>query len=776
MLPLLILTGKMKWFRIDLFLEYVIMVYRSRRLLENIPGTDTCSSGDVVSLHEASDASSGEITIAGKSVCGVGESEVIYDIGSLDSSGEFIPSVLSAHSQVVTVQAGPPSCFQFVIARSQPEKALYALRSTIYVQVMDAGRNVCYTMLLLPCAKAFEKTNFYAQFVNASFNYSLVSPNTTTVSIIVSSYVIVVFNSESPFGCQLPVLFLALSSWTNQAEHLVLIGGSSKQYQFVGRPVQLYVTSTCSPGFFVNVSGNMLGNVIALYDFLLSINSSAQLCSRCSPGTFSTSNTMSFCLNCTSGTFANANNTECLPCPIGTWSQTGEQGACRACSSNISHVSYATTKERDHCLTLEFFHSPPSTVVSGSLNKVPSVALVDVFDSTIVPRSGNIRIQLQCRLPQCQTDSDVDFDLITATLYIQNGLSVMSDIFLPESSQLKIGTGFVWHIFTSQEPDTIANTNINSRQYLYPIIFVGDAASISAVTPTQVASVGGTNVIVSAKWNLHPRVSTYFVNSSSFCVFKFFGTNSSSSDSKKTSPSSLTEHRILAIATSQDALKTCRTPAIPEFLFANITIELQDGRLSAIPFSLQSVCHNGFYIFVGKCQPCPKSSVGRSSNDVINAPSLESCICSVGSYGIFGEFCRFCPTPSSLPVPPFICNSSNLRYPVVAPGYWVDYSLLSRCDATSATCPAVTTCACGARACPGGGEKVCTQSNEECYEGKGCSECCSGYYNENNACFKCPDPTQTTALLAVVAVICILLAVLMSSVSSPSFTHSSKNR
>ena len=120
-----------------------------------------------------------------------------------------------------------------------------------------------------------------------------------------------------------------------------------------------------------------------------------------------------------------------------------------------------------------------------------------------------------------------------------------------------------------------------------------------------------------------------------------------------------------------------------------------------------------------------------------------------------------------------MCNTSNLRYPIVAPGFWVDFSLLSQCDAASATCAAVTTCAFGARACPGGGEKVCTQSDEECYEGNGCSNCCPMYYNENNACFKCPDSSQSIALLAVVGVICFILAVLMSSVSSPSFTQSS---
>ncbi len=104
--------------------------------------SDACSLGDTVSLFSASNSSSGEITVAGSTVCGVGDNEVIYDIGFIDSNGDFIPSVLNAHSEVVTVQYGPPSCFQLVVAASQPEQTLSAIRSSIVVQLMDSGRNV----------------------------------------------------------------------------------------------------------------------------------------------------------------------------------------------------------------------------------------------------------------------------------------------------------------------------------------------------------------------------------------------------------------------------------------------------------------------------------------------------------------------------------------------------------------------------------------------------------------------------------------------------------
>ncbi len=536
----------------------------------------------------------------------------------------------------------------------------------------------------------------------------------------------------------------------------MLIGGFSAQYAFVGQRVMLSVAATCNAGYFINISSSMLRDVTGLYNFLHSVASSTQLCSQCSPGAISSSDTMSFCRNCTGGTFANSNNTDCLQCPVGTWSRSGMQGACQSCI-------HATTREQNHCVTLQFMHPPPLSVVSGALNRIPAVMLIDAFDASIVPRSGLVSVQLQCRLPGCQTDSSAEFNLVTSSVYIANGLSAASELFFLEYSQLKIGTGLVWSIFTEQEPLSLANSNIESQQSSYPIMFLGGAVSISEVTPTQVASVGGSVVRVFSIWNLHPRLQSIFVNDSAFCVFEFV------------SDMAFKRERAAADATTQDTVKTCTTPAIPEFSYVNLSIVLQDGRQSTSPFLLQSVCHNNYYLNTSKCQPCPVSSFGHSSNTLINAISVENCVCSVGSYGTYGAFCRFCPAPSSMPSPPFICNSSNLRYPVVAPGYWADFSLLSQCEKDAAMCPAVVTCAFGARACPGGGEKTCTQREDECYQDKGCTNCCPMYYNEMNACFKCPDSTQTTALLAVVAIFCVVLAVLMSSISSPSFNQSSKN-
>jgi hypothetical protein len=599
------------------------------------------------------------------------------------------------------------------------------------------------------------------------------SPN-STVMVIGPSKSFVLFNATNPFCCRLPEFFVTVSIWTNHTQRSVLIGGYSAEYKFYGHYVQLNVSARCSPGSFIDIREVLLDNVTALYDFLIPLDPNAQLCSRCMPGTFSTSDTMLFCSNCTAGTFANLNNTACLPCPDGLWSRIGMQGSCLDCSSN------ATTRERDHCVTLVFSHPPQPTVISGIRNHIPPVVLVDVYDSSIVQRNGIVSVQLQCRLPGCQTDSNAEFSLITFYLTIQNGLSAATDIFLEESSQSRVGSGFVWRLFTTQEPRTLANSNVNAWQSQHMVMFLGEPVSISAVTPTQIASVGGTFLRVTSAWTITPRILTAYLNATSFCVFQFIDSSSISNTSYSTGSNSASPHlvklkRVPAIDTSQDTVKICETPAIPELSFANLSIILQDGRPSIASVVLESVCHNNFYINSSKCKSCPVSSAGSSFNELINAVSVKSCLCSAGSYGTYGQYCRFCPSPSSLSSPPFICNSSNLLYPTVAPGYWADFSLLSRCEVVSAPCPAVVTCAFGPRACPGGGEKVCTQNGAECYEGKGCSSCCSGYYPESIACFKCPDSTQTTALLAVVAAVCFILAILMSSVSSPSFTQSSMN-
>lgn len=115
---------------------------RSRNLLEALsPSSNSCNDAEEL-LFAASNSSTGEITVSGTSICGIGDHVAVYDIGSLDSNGDFSPSVLSVFSQLVTIVHGPPSCFQFVSTSNLLERTLAMIQSGIVVQLMDAGRNV----------------------------------------------------------------------------------------------------------------------------------------------------------------------------------------------------------------------------------------------------------------------------------------------------------------------------------------------------------------------------------------------------------------------------------------------------------------------------------------------------------------------------------------------------------------------------------------------------------------------------------------------------------
>jgi hypothetical protein len=605
--------------------------------------------------------------------------------------------------------------------------------------------------------------------VNGTFNYTLTSPNSTTVTVIQPLATKVDFNSNLVYGSQVPFFFVVVSAWSHEIAKTVLISASSRQYMFVGQYVQLNVTATCGSGLYVNISKGIMDNLILFYEFILSLSAKTQLCARCNAGAFSTPDTLVFCPKCSAGTFSNSNSTACERCPIGTWSRSGTHETCISCKEGV------TTVEQDRCVTLAFLHPPIHYMISDVPNRISPIVLRDVFETSIVERSGAVFAKLQCRRPGCETELNSDFDLLTISLEIINGSAASVNITFTELSPIKVGIGFTWRIFTPQNPGALVSSVLDSHQAEYPISFLGVPPLLRAVQPTQIASVGGTLLTVTSDWKLIPRILNAFPNGSAVCVFKFLGRNDTSSgyrDNLSSPSTNVREERTLAKETSEENIKVCLAPAVPEFSTANLSIILQDGRRSVESVSLLSVCHNNFYVNSSRCSPCPASSTGQSTNSIINAESVESCVCAAGNYGTFGQFCRFCPRPSSLTKPPFICNSTNLRWPVVSPGYWVDYSMLARCDAVSATCIAVTTCAFGPRACPGGSEKLCTQNDVECYEGKGCGACCALFYNENNACFKCPDSNETTALLAVVAVFCFILAVLMSSISSPSFTQS----
>ena len=87
-------------------------------------------------------SSPGEIIVNGTVVCGAGDNEIVYDIGTLDANGIFIASELSVFSQIISVLPGAPSCFQILNDEDRVESTFHAIQSSLLLQVMDDGRNV----------------------------------------------------------------------------------------------------------------------------------------------------------------------------------------------------------------------------------------------------------------------------------------------------------------------------------------------------------------------------------------------------------------------------------------------------------------------------------------------------------------------------------------------------------------------------------------------------------------------------------------------------------
>ncbi len=400
---------------------------------------------------------------------------------------------------------------------------------------------------------------------------------------------------------------------------------------------------------------------------------------------------------------------------------------------------------------------------------LPAVLLVDVDGNVMRERSGSISAALQCSSNDTVCDTELAATLPSYNVFppvsisIVNGVSSRVPLYFTESSQGKIGSAYVWNLFSLQDNGPPSRSIPAMSSLFHSISFMGKAP-VYTVAEAVVASVGGTVLSIQGEWTLPSRFQRIF-NGSAFCEFEFISASTSAS----------TIVQSAAVETADVNLKTCRSPSISEFTKANLTIVFQDGRRRKVAAALSSVCHHGFYVDSEKCVKCPSSSLGRSTNNAINAPSPQDCFCDAGNYGTYGENCRLCPKPASLSPLPFICNSTNMRFPDVAPGYWADFSLLSNCmQSISAPCEAVKTCAFGVRACPGGGEKSCTQSALECYEGVACTTCCKMFYLENEVCTRCPDASQTTLIFSVVGAMCFVLAAITISSASPSLTHSLK--
>jgi hypothetical protein len=159
------------------------------------------------------------------------------------------------------------------------------------------------------------------------------------------------------------------------------------------------------------------------------------------------------------------------------------------------------------------------------------------------------------------------------------------------------------------------------------------------------------------------------------------------------------------------------------------------------------------------CLDCPSP---MSASISVNSLGKHSCICQPGYWGSGGSFCKACPQSAKYG---FVCTVAGLQLPLVKPGFFIDYSLMSSC--TEESCRAVIKCP-NAKACPGQRNRQCLQTEEECYNDAsfGCTQCCGSYFMENLTCHRCPQG-QLPILLGLSFVALVLFIGISSSVEFP---------
>ena len=207
----------------------------------------------------------------------------------------------------------------------------------------------------------------------------------------------------------------------------------------------------------------------------------------------------------------------------------------------------------------------------------------------------------------------------------------------------------------------------------------------------------------------------------------------------------------------------------PPFSVWRLRAVLPDGRESPPSAKTLTVhCPAGMYIESNATEtcmspPCCLSCPSPMSASLgINSFGIQKCVCRPGYYGSGGQSCTLCLRNAKYG---FVCATAGMPLPLVKPGYYVDYALLSQCSEES--CKAVIKCQ-NERACPGSGEKSCLSDENECYDNTafGCVKCCKSFYMDNFVCRRCPS-AQLPLLFGLALLALILFIGISSSVDFP---------
>ena len=468
------------------------------------------------------------------------------------------------------------------------------------------------------------------------------------------------------------------------------------------------------------------------------------------------------CSFCSIGSIANEARNGCHPCTGNTYKFKIEDGVCWPCPDR-----FFASQQHDSCFTIDFL-KPPTLAFSDKTVSISGISLRSLHGKQDL--SSLLPINVSIILGKDTLNSG--FVVVASALAIFNGNNWSYPLMKAVLGALSPASDFKWSLKLVQPAITdvvIMITDVN--------VSVVDVSPIIESFASSDIFFNGSNIFINCI--PMPPAQVFFLPlftasnlTQTMCVFlPATGYNSLSTFSQP--------GHFVSISNSLIQLRCellSRGRLGPPYSKWQVRVILPDGRESPESSTLINVrCPPGMYIENNAtaackngpcCLDCP---IPMSMSHSLDSIGIQSCICQPGYYGEAGLSCFACPKSTKYG---FVCTTAGLKFPLVKPGFYIDYSLLSQC--TEEACNAVVKCP-NAEACPGGGQKNCLNSESECYSNRsmGCTECCLGYYSDNFVCKKCPE-SRLIIILCLAILLLILFAILSSSMTFPPFVAVAK--
>jgi hypothetical protein len=709
-----------------------------RRLLQSVVSSatscdNTASTELPLEFVFAFNSSSSQLSVGPDFLCRAGINDIFYDIGTV-SGVVFTTTHPNAFQMSVIVFSGVFQSFMIISQKNVSSVRTYELIDFLEAVFLDLGLNE----------------------VSGNVTISLMCTDTNVSLYPARSFVI---KSNLTFKAVLPPCLLHVLDWMPlRASYLAeIISSNVSVPQYGSGTLAFQLNPTCFPGYRV---------FHPLFDYLLSQSKTnatnpAVSCARCANGTISSQSDSLTCRSaelcfmwvslilyfyrlCPVGTESNEQGTGCKPCAFNFYKSDEQDAACQSCPPG-----FFSSERRDTCLTFDFKH-PPLVVYPDKF--------VDINGISIRTMHGAVNVSLRQPMKVLVVLSKATSDANSSAIFNGNVLQFRSELGVTGPS-----SDFFWSL-------RLIEPNITDVVVAISDVFVSalDFSPVIKVISHSNVSYLGANVSFDCQ-SMSPE-SRFFMPlftarnvTISSCIF----VPETISMSAFSQPAYFTFVSASLIQLRCEPLSSGRL-GLPYSVW-RMRVVFPDGRES--PLSAQSLvvqCPPGMYILANAttmclfppcCLDCPSPMSASISADSLG---MQSCICQPGYWGSGGLSCKACPRNAKYG---FVCTAAGLQLPLVKPGFFIDYSLMSSC--TEESCRAVMKCP-NPKACPGQRNRQCLQTEEECYTDAsfGCTACCRNYYMENLTCHHCPQG-QLPLLLGLALIALVLFVAISSSVEFP---------